>query len=397
MNLRILRHTLLGCGVGLVLLSGCESNNGKNAISGTVLKSTEVMVSQVLPDQIKPLDTLDIADGVFNYPNTLTEPEFLLFEFNEGTRVALLVRPEESIDVQVVDTGKLGAFSASGSPSVERLTRQNKLFIQTLRFIDSLDNLARLYQDSANFMQERAKWNQAYTNRVESHRNALFQMFEEDSTELANIMAFYQGKGGFELMRFPQDERYFRMVDNGLMATLPEDKHVKFFHESFENAKNAMKRQERIEAAKVNIAKGKVAPEIALPGLDGDTRTLSDLRGKVVLIDFWASWCGPCRRANPELVATYNNFKDRGFEVFSVSIDGLKQQSNPRKEWQDAIAKDGLVWENHVSDLKGYESAVIEQYGFSGIPFTVLVDRDGKIVAVNLHGEQLRTTLETIL
>jgi thiol-disulfide isomerase/thioredoxin len=98
----------------------------------------------------------------------------------------------------------------------------------------------------------------------------------------------------------------------------------------------------------------------------------SDLKGKVVLIDFWASWCGPCRAENPNVVRLYEKYKNKGFTVFSVSLDDEKSK------WKDAIRKDNLSWPTHVSDLKGWKSPVVTSYGFDGIPFTVLVNKEGK-------------------
>jgi thiol-disulfide isomerase/thioredoxin len=103
------------------------------------------------------------------------------------------------------------------------------------------------------------------------------------------------------------------------------------------------------------------------------------MKGKVVLLDFWASWCGPCRKENPNVVRVYNQYKDKGFTVFSVSLD----RENGKDAWVQAIKQDGLIWDNHVSDLKFWKSEAGATYGIQSIPQTFLLDREGKIVAVN--------------
>ncbi|TAK30416.1 MAG: TlpA family protein disulfide reductase [Saprospiraceae bacterium] len=144
------------------------------------------------------------------------------------------------------------------------------------------------------------------------------------------------------------------------------------------------------------------APDISLPSPSGKKYALSDLKGKVVLLDFWASWCRPCRRENPNVVAVYNKYKDRGFTVFSVSLDGVdsqqaaRYQNNPaqiaeasnqaKMSWKNAIEQDGLTWDYHVSDLKKWDCAPARAYGVSSIPSAFIIDKEGRIAAVNVRG-----------
>jgi thiol-disulfide isomerase/thioredoxin len=132
------------------------------------------------------------------------------------------------------------------------------------------------------------------------------------------------------------------------------------------------------------------APEIAMNTPEGKLLKLSDLKGKVVLIDFWASWCGPCRKENPNVVRLYKKYEKQGFTVLSVSLD-----EDPNA-WKAAIQKDGLIWKNHVSDLKGWKSNMPVLYGFEGIPFTVLVNREGNIIGKELRGEGLERKLSEV-
>ncbi len=139
------------------------------------------------------------------------------------------------------------------------------------------------------------------------------------------------------------------------------------------------------------IQPGMAMPDIALADPDGQARSLSDLRGKVVLVDFWASWCGPCRRENPNVVRAYEEYKDRGFEVMSISLD------RDATKWKRAIEQDGLAWPNHISDLKGWGSVVTELYGISSIPHAILIDGNGTVVATHLRGARLEQELDKLL
>lgn len=139
------------------------------------------------------------------------------------------------------------------------------------------------------------------------------------------------------------------------------------------------------------IKPGMAMPDITLQDPDGQSRSLSDLRGKVVLVDFWASWCGPCRRENPNVVRAWNEYRERGFEVFSISLD------KDVTKWKRAIEQDGLIWPYHISDLRGWNSVASAQYGISSIPHAILIDQEGTVVATHLRGNQLETELEKLL
>jgi thiol-disulfide isomerase/thioredoxin len=196
------------------------------------------------------------------------------------------------------------------------------------------------------------------------------QIIQNNPDKIATITAA-------ELLDPDQDFASYEKLANSLQKNYPESGFAKSF----------INRVEQMKATAV----GALAPEINLPTPDGKNIPLSSLRGKVVLIDFWASWCGPCRAENPNVVKLYQAKKDQGFDIYSVSLD------KDKNAWIKAIEKDGLTWPSHVSDLGYWNSSVVKQYGFQGIPFTVLVDREGKIVAKGLRGQQLEEAVTEFL
>ena len=216
---------------------------------------------------------------------------------------------------------------------------------------------------------------------VQQYQTMYNQESEKNSQALQNLIK--QNKDDIAVLMF---------LDN-----FPRDKHaalhnevVKALYAKYPNHQLVKERYAIETSPATATSVGAIAPDLAFPDPDGNIRKLSDLRGKVVLLDFWASWCRPCRGENPHVVAMYQKYHDKGFEVFSVSLDRDKES------WKRAIAADGLVWPNHVSDLKYWSSEAARTYGVSSIPCTFLLDPDGRIIAKNLRGESLTKALQQI-
>ena len=233
--------------------------------------------------------------------------------------------------------------------------------------------------------------------------NGLPQLFESfrsyaqtlasTNMPLAEIKMFIDST----LYRIPEGARANRYALGGVVMGLQARNHPAFltYGKRFvdlykgDNAAAINNLAKQVESAG-KLAAGAVAPDFTQNTPEGTPLTLSSLRGKVVLVDFWASWCGPCRKENPNVVRLYNQYKDKGFDILGVSLDRKKDR------WVKAIEKDGLPW-HHVSDLRGWSNTVAQTYSVRSIPHTVLLDREGRIIARNLKGAQLEYQIEQLL
>jgi peroxiredoxin len=214
---------------------------------------------------------------------------------------------------------------------------------------------------------------------VQAHSQSLAALSALESLEAADHKELF-GQVLSNLKEEAGDSHYYSIIKSKLdVANRPRRLDM--------NAGNSQQRQ----AKNGRYIQGDMAPDIVMNDPNGQTRKLSDLRGKVVLLDFWASWCGPCRRENPNVVRAYEKYKDRGFEIFSVSLD------SDAGKWQRAIEQDQLTWPNHVCDMRGWRNEAAQAYGISSIPHTMLIDRDGSVLATHLRGAMLESALRGVL
>ncbi len=366
----------------VLLLLGCSSNGqqAKNdgswevTVSGTVKfpsKSGTISISEITRNNDGWKDTIRLkSNSTFAKKVRLKEPGYYKINFyNQQTVDVILYK--SNLTVNADGNQGNGFFEVKGSPEIELIQYTQA----TLNGVQSSPEAQALINDfnkavAANDQKKIAELQQAYQQLVSKASDQVAERLRQSPPSLGVINILQS-----QMIDKDQYMDVYLSTADKLKKEWPDFQHAKEFITM-------------VDAMKVT-AVGQVAPEIALPNPDGQIIPLSSMRGKYVLVDFWAKWCGPCRRENPNIVRAYNKYKDKGFTVFGVSLD------RTREDWLQGIREDGLTW-THVSDLKFWQSEAAKTYSVTAIPFSILLNPDGVIIAKNLRGAALDTKLEEI-
>ena len=366
--------------IPFAFLVACSSTAGSS--TGFQLKGKlsnahgeTIYLEQMSPSGLKGIDTVKIDDkGEFSMTPKITEIGYYRLKIAEKNYATLILDANQQVMVGGDASNLPMTYTVEGSPDSKLFWEISRASEINYRKRDSLQKTfqAMLSQGSQSKTRVDSLSNvleKPYNDLLNQHNLYLQNFIKQHPSSFASLAAIQQLKAE----EFPQS---FKTVDSGLVAKYPNSAYVKSFHESY--------------LSSIKTAIGSQAPEIALNNPDDKPLALSSMKGKVVLIDFWASWCGPCRAENPNVVKAYNKYKAKGFDIFSVSLD------KDVNKWKQAIQADHLTWPNHVSDLKAWSSSVVQLYSFNSIPTNVLIDKNGIIIAKNLRGEDLEKKLSEV-
>lgn len=368
--------------VSFLLLMGCSSN-GQQAkkeggwevtISGKVgfpVSGGQISIQELSNSGNAWQDTIKLKSNyTYSKKVRLTEPGYYKLSFY-GKQTVDFILYKSNIEINVDGNDPGGFIEIKGSPEIEQIR-----FAQTaINGVQSSPEAQKLIADfnkaqAANDQKSVVSIQQAYQKLVTQASDKVVAQLNQSPPSLG-VINILQG----QLIDKDAYMDLYVVTADKLKKEWPNYTHAKDFI--------AM-----VEKMKVT-AVGQVAPEISLQNPDGKVVPLSSLRGKYVLVDFWAKWCGPCRRENPNIVRAYNAYKDKGFTVYGVSLDRSKE------DWLQGIREDGLTW-THVSDIKYWQSEAAQTYNITAIPFSLLLDPNGVIIAKNLRGAALDEKLEEI-
>ena len=355
----------------IILLFACGENLTTSiSVSGNLKNLTEgdmVFLDYVTPKQLITKDTATIDEsGNYSFDYQVETLGYYRLRINNQNFINLVLNINETPIINGDGNNLMDTYYVEGSAESDKL-KQFNLAYKANAFTQ--DSLGLVYQSNPSDQNLFVELQKGKFNAIAKMNNVFMALINENPGSLVSLAAVQQldPKVNYDL---------FKKVDEALVKKMPNDPWVADFHKKVESI--------------VNLYVGEPAPDFTLNNTEGTPTSLSSLKGKVVLIDFWASWCRPCRAENPNVVKAYNKYKNQGFDVMSVSLDLDKNK------WLAAIEQDKLSWKNHVSDLKRWGSAIVPIYGIESIPFTVLIDKDGLILGINLRGEELDKKLAEI-
>ncbi len=383
-KIRAFSFMLLALGFSCSSTSREETNDQatENATANTWTVTVSGKVGH--PQQGGQIIIQEIKNGSFGWQDTvklksnytyskaikLSEPGYYKINFF-NRQVVDFILYKSNIQINVDGNDPRGFVEVLGSPEIE-VIKKAQVIMQEAERSPVIVQLNEDFNKAAQAKDEKkiAELQATYQNEIKKTHDKLAEFLKSQPASLGTINLLQ----GNILDRDQYFDTYLA-VSEKLKKEWPDYAVSKEFVASVDRMKS--------------LAIGQPAPEISLPDTTGKVVKLSSMKGKYVLLDFWAKWCGPCRQENPNVVRAYHKYKDKGFTVFGVSLDRSKQ------DWMNAIKQDGLVW-THVSDLKYWQSEAAKTYNITGIPFSLLLDPNGVIIAKNLRGAALDNKLNEI-
>lgn len=347
-------------------------------------ESAQLLFEELTTNNLIPLDTITTdARGNFKLSGPIESPGFYILRVDRNNFITLLLEPGEKVRIGGDATNLPRTYVVKGSKGSDLLAELNRSQQDSYKKVDSLASVFREIQGEENFAALKQEIDLAYTRVFEEQQDYVKGFIDQHPHSLASIIALYQFFGNQVLLKETDDFEYFERLSGSLSETYPDNKHVLDLKRRVNELRRSEKQRLEVEQS---LAIGEMAPEVVLPDPDGNPVSLSSLRGKVVLIDFWAAWCNPCRIANPKLKAFYDRYRNKGFEIYAISLD------RNREQWVQGIKEDKINW-IQVSDLRFWNSPVVSLYNVEAIPFNVLVDQEGRIMARGLSMRQLEEIL----
>jgi peroxiredoxin len=366
-----LKHTIFTLLLLLPIISVYAQINPQVSISGKISNNTFTTATliRIGQDMAELGKTTISASGEFSIKQNIKGADFYKLEFDKNNFIMMILKPGEEVEISADAKELMKELKIKGSEETNYVFKNQRIIDETKFKQDSLNNL----WSQAMAHPKRDSLIKIYTAEYEkmeaSKKNALNSFMLNNTSSLANL---------FLPDAFPVEDNLetYEKMDTVLFAKYPSNYFVMNLHSKIRAAK------------KTRI--GSMAPDFTLPDTSGTNVSLSSFKGKYVLIDFWAAWCGPCMKEMPNVIKLYNDFHPKGLEIMGVSLD------KTRDAWLGAIKSKKLPW-IQVSDVKFWQSMVVPLYNVSAIPYTVLIDKEGRIIAKNLRGEELYKKVNELL